>query len=183
MVQRAVSGVQPLSGLPRRPLRRQKPAAQGRAASVAETPSAATRLGRPPAQDRVPSLPLRPLIAQYTATFGSTWAPVTRRKHRDDFARLVDWLEARGLPMTTESLAFMTLADYVTDLRSRPKVTGVWRGAPDAMRRSLSAGSTETLSANSVNAYVRPLRSLAIWLVDDGLLGVDPLPRSRRRGG
>jgi integrase/recombinase XerD len=124
---------------------------------------------------------LRPLIAQYTATFGSTWAPVTRRKHRDDFVRLVDWLEARGLPVTTESLDFMTLVDYVTDLRSRPKVAGVWRGGPDAIRRSLAAGSTETLSANSVNAYVRPLRSLAIWLVDDGLLGVNPFRRSRRR--
>src|ERR1035437_3282044 len=75
----------------------------------------------------------------------------------------------------------MTLVDYVTDLRSRPKVTGVWRGSPDAIGRSLRAGSTETLSANSVNAYVRPLRSLAIWLVDDGLLGVNPFRRSRRR--
>jgi integrase/recombinase XerD len=181
MVQRAVSGVQPLSEIARRPLRRKRPAAQGRAASVAETPSAATWLGRHSAQDRVPSLPLHPLIAQYTATFGSTWAPVTRRKHRDDFARLVDWLEARRLPVTTESLDFMTLVDYVTDLRSRPKVTGVWRGSPDAIGRSLRAGSTETLSANSVNAYVRPLRSLAIWLVDDGLLGVNPFRRSRRR--
>jgi integrase/recombinase XerD len=106
---------------------------------------------------------------------------VTRRKHRDDFARLVDWLEARRLPVTTESLDFMTLVDYVTDLRSRPKVTGVWRGSPDAIGRSLRAGSTETLSANSVNAYVRPLRSLTIWLVDDGLLGVNPFRRSRRR--
>ena len=31
----------------------------------------------------LPALPLRPLIAEYTATFGSTWAPVTRRKHGD----------------------------------------------------------------------------------------------------
>ncbi len=35
--------------------------------------------------------------------------------------------------------------------------------------------------ANSVNAYVRPVRSLAIWLVDEGLLGVNPFRRSRRR--
>jgi len=37
------------------------------------------------------------------------------------------------------------------------------------------------VSANSVNAYVRPLRSLAIWLVDEGLLGMNPFRRSRRR--
>jgi integrase len=32
-----------------------------------------------------------------------------------------------------------------------------------------------------VNAYVRPLRSLAIWLVDEGLLDLNPFRRSRRR--
>ena len=180
MIQRTRTDVEPLRSLGRRPLRRKGPAVPGRA-SIPETLDPAAWFIRRAAQDRVPSLPLRPLIAQYTATFGSTWAPVTRRKHRDDFVRLVDWLEARGLPVTTESLDFMTLVDYVTDLRSRPKVAGVWRGGPDAIRRSLAAGSTETLSANSVNAYVRPLRSLAIWLVDDGLLGVNPFRRSRRR--
>ena len=131
--------------------------------------------------DSLPALPLRPLIAEYTATFGSTWAPVTRRKHRDDFARLVDYLEGHGLPVTTDSLDFMTLVDFVTDLRARPKVCGVWRGSPDARGRSLAAGSLETLSANSVNAYVRPLRSLAIWLVDEGILAMNPFRRSRRR--
>jgi len=39
----------------------------------------------------------------------------------------------------------------------------------------------QTLSANSVNAYVRPLRSLAIWLVDEGILAVNPFRRSRPR--
>jgi integrase/recombinase XerD len=131
--------------------------------------------------DSLPALPLRPLIAEYTATFGSTWAPVTRRKHRDDFARLVDYLEAHDLPVTTASLEFMTLVDYVTDLRSRPKVSGVWRGTSDALRRSLAAGPVQTLSANSVNAYVRPIRSLAIWLVDEGILSINPFRRSRRR--
>ncbi len=107
--------------------------------------------------------------------------PVTRRKHADDFARLVAWLGHNGLPVTTASLDFMTLVDYVTDLRSRPKVSGVWRGAPDALARSLYVGPVQTLSANSVNAYVRPLRSLAIWLVDEGILAVNPFRRSRRR--
>ena len=127
------------------------------------------------------ALPLRPLIAEYTATFGSAWAPVTRRKHRDDFERFTDYLEAHDLPVTTASLDFMTLVDYVIDLRSRPKVSGVWRGVPDALARSLRVGPVQTLSANSVNAYMRPLRSLAIWLVDEGLLAVNPFRRSRRR--
>src|SRR5664279_5371320 len=131
--------------------------------------------------DDLPALPLRPLIAEYTATFGSTWRPVTRRKHADDFARLIAWLTANGLQATTASLDFMTLVDYVGYLRIRPKVSGVWRGAPDALGRSLRHAPLQTLSANSINAYVRPLRSLVIWLVDEGLLACDPFRRSRRR--
>jgi len=181
MVQRSAGGVEPGLVLGRRPLRRKRSASGGRTASAERTPPAATVFVRASGRDRLPDLPLRPLIATYAATFGSTWAPVTRRKHRDDFTRFTDWLEARRLPATTASLDFLTLVDYVTDLRSSPKVSGVWRGAPDALGRSLRAGSTETLSANSVNAYVRPLRSLAIWLVDDGLLAGNPFRRSRRR--
>jgi hypothetical protein len=37
-----------------------------------------------------------------------------------------------------------------------------------------------TLSANSVTAHVRPLCSLAIWLVDEGVLASNPFRRSRR---
>jgi integrase/recombinase XerD len=129
----------------------------------------------------LPDRPLEPLIAEYSATFGSTWRPVTRRKHRDDFARFVGWLEAQERPVTTASLDFATLVAFVEDLRSRPKVSGVWRGGPDALGRSLRAGPVLTLSANSVNAYVRPLRSLAIWLVDEGILPINPFRRSRRR--
>src|SRR5664279_979070 len=149
--------------------------------SAAETDSlSAFRRGRDGRND-VPPLPLAPLIAEYTATFGSTWRPVTRRKHADDFARLIAWLEANGQPVTTASLDFMILVDYVGYLRVRPKVSGVWRGAPDALGRSLRHASVQTLSANSINAYVRPLRSLVIWLVDEGLLACDPFRRSRRR--
>ena len=129
----------------------------------------------------LPDRALGPLIAEYTATFGSTWRPVTRRKHRDDFARFIDWLEARDHPVTTASLDFATLVSYVEDLRTRPKVSGVWRGGPDALGRSLRTWPIQTLSANSVNAYVRPLRSLAIWLVDEGMLPINPFRRSRRR--
>ena len=181
MLARTDDGVEPRPGVVHRPLRRKHPAPRGRAVSLPETPRPARVFGRPPAQDRLASLPLRPLIAQYTATFGSTWAPVTRRKHADDFERFTDWLETQELPVTTESLDFLTLVDYVGDLRARPKVSGVWRGAPDALARSLQISPAQTLSANSVNAYMRPLRSLAIWLVDEGLLGVNPFRRSRRR--
>jgi len=41
----------------------------------------------------------------------------------------------------------------------------------------------ETLSANSVNAYVRPLRSLVIWAIDEGYLASNPFRRFRRRTG
>ena len=69
----------------------------------------------------------------------------------------------------------------MSDQRTRPKVSRVWRGAPNALARSLEVGPVQTLSANSVNAYVRPIRSLAIWLVDEGLLAANPFRRSRRR--
>lgn len=125
--------------------------------------------------------PLRPLIAEYTATYGSTWRPVVQRKHRGDFARFTGWLEEHELPVTTESLDFLTLVDFVAWLRARPKITGVWRGDSEARARSLLHGPASTLSANTVNSYVRPLRSLAIWLVEEGLLARNPFNRSRRR--
>jgi integrase len=96
-------------------------------------------------------------------------------------AAFIAWLEANGLPVTTASLDFLVLVDYVGYLRVRPKVSGVWRGGPDALGRSLRHAPVQTLSANSVNAYVRPLRSLAIWLVDEGLLTLNPFRRSRWR--
>jgi integrase len=181
MITRPNIAVEPALSLGRRPLRRKRLGAQGWTASARKAPSAPTAFGRPAAPDRLPSLPLRPLIAEYTATFGSAWVPVTRRKHRDDFSRFTDWLEAHRLPVTTRSLDFRTLADYVADLRARPKVSGIWQGAPNALARSLRVGPVQTLSANTVNAYVRPIRSLAIWLVDESLLGVNPFRRSRRR--
>ncbi len=127
--------------------------------------------------------PLQPLIAEYTATFGSTWRPATRRKHRDDFARFVGWLEEHDRPITTASFDFTTLVEFVDELRNRPKVSGVWRGDPGAAERSRTIGQAQTLSANSVNTYVRPLRSLAIWLVEEGVVAANPFARSRRRRG
>ena len=132
------------------------------------------------AQDR-PTLPLAPLVAEFSATYGLASSPVTRRKHRDDFSRFLAWLEGAGIEPTTAALGFLTLAAYVEDLRARPKVSGVWRGGPDALARSQATGATGTLSANSVNAYVRPIRSLVIWLVDEGILTSNPFRKFRRR--
>jgi len=165
----------------RRPLRRKRQTVPSVSVIDAFPDRTATVVRRPSAREHLPGLPLRPLIAEYTMTFGSTWGPVTRRKHADDFARYVGWLEAHERPVTSASLEFATLVEYVSDLRARPKVAGVWRGTHDALGRSLRAGSSATLSANSVNAYIRPLRSLAIWLVDEGILGLNPFRRSRRR--
>ena len=125
--------------------------------------------------------PLEPLIAAFIAEFGVAWRPTTRRKHRDDFTRFTDWLRATDRPVTLASFDFLTLAAYVADLRVRPKVHGVWRGDPDVRTQLADQGVIEVLSANSINAYVRPLRSLAIWLTDEGHLARNPFRRSRRR--
>src|ERR1035437_8221133 len=87
-----------------------------RATEVAASPWAR----RAPAT--VPALQLPPLIAEYTATFGSTWGLATRSKHAGDFARFITWLAANGLPATTAALASPTLLGHVEELRSRPRV-------------------------------------------------------------
>jgi integrase len=125
---------------------------------------------------------LDPLIAEFSATAGATWGPVTSRKHRDDFARFLTWLRQTGRSETVDSLDYLTLLAYVADLRSRPKVTGVWRGTVSITAAAMTRRSGPTLSANTVNAYVRPLRSFAIWLVDEGVIGMDPFRRARRAG-
>ncbi len=127
--------------------------------------------------------PLAPLIATYTALYGAAWRPLTRAKHAADFRRFTDWLAATGRPATTASLDLATLAAYVAELRARPTVSGVWRGTPDARARSLARGASATLSLNSVNAYMRPLRALCLWLLDEGILTVNPFGRTHRRAG
>lgn len=126
-----------------------------------------------------PPLSLTWAIEEFSIVFGLGWGPVTRRKHADDFARFTRWLEASGLATTIDALEYLTLARYVQDLRTRPQIHGVWRGAPDALERSLRSRPIRTLSANSVNSYVRPLRSLALWLVDEGHLAINPFRKAR----
>jgi integrase/recombinase XerC len=154
----------------------------GFAVETVAAPPSVPRLTSPVAGDALDNgRALEPLIAEYSAIYGPSWKPATARKHRDDFARFLRWLAETGRPATTTSLDFLTLAAYVTDLRRRPRVHAVWRGSPDAVRRSQPADRPETLSANTINAYMRPLRSLAIWLVDEELLTSNPFRRSRRR--
>ncbi len=126
---------------------------------------------------------LEPLIATFVAEFGVGWRASTRAKHACDFTRFLDWLHATDRPLTLASFDFLTLVAYVEDLRTRPKVHGVWRGSRDIRDRLIERGPTEFLSANSINAYMRPLRSLAIWLFDEGYLERNPFRRSRRRAG
>lgn len=129
-----------------------------------------------------PARDLELAIADFTAIFGLGWGPVTRRKHSDDFRRFLGWLDATGTPATIDALDVAVLARYVQYLRAKPKVYGVWKGAPDALERTLARGPVRTLSANSINAYVRPLRSLALWLVDEGRLTRNPFRMARRHG-
>ena len=135
----------------------------------------ASRRRAAPSADRS----LAAAIDEFSTVVGLAWGPVTRRKHADDFARFRCWLEASGIPATIDALEYLILARYVQDLRTRPQIHGVWRGDPDALERSLRSRPMRTLSANSVNAYVRPLRSLALWLVDEGQLPVNPFRKAR----
>lgn len=128
----------------------------------------------------VEATPLGLLIAEFTATCGLGWGPVTRRKHRDDFARFEAWLDVAGQPATIAALQLPVLAAYVEHLRHRPKVSAVWRGGPGAVGLAVAQAFGPTLSANTVNTYVRPLRSLVMWLVDEGILQADPFRRARR---
>jgi hypothetical protein len=107
----------------------------------------------PSAMPSIPIRPLEPLIAEYCAIYGPSWKPATARKHRDDFARLLRWLADTGRPATVASLDFLTLAAYVTDLRARPRIHGVWRGSPDAAWRSQAAGPPEIPHLTSQSGF------------------------------
>jgi integrase len=127
-----------------------------------------------------PTVLLEPLIEEFCATCGLDWKDVTRRKYRVDFARFLHWLADTSRPTTTAAFEVPTLAAYVAELRGRPKTRGVWRGNPRRATTPESQPGAPRLSANSVNSYVRPLRALAGWLADEGLLPVDPFRRARR---
>ncbi len=165
--------------------RRRRPAGGRDASSLRPTaPAPWPHLGPAPrATVAPPAQPLAPLIATYTALYGAGWRPLTQAKHAADYRRFTDWLSATGRPATIASLDFLTLAAYVAELRRRPKLTGVWKGDPAARERALAPGIGEPLSLNSVNAYMRPLRALCLWLLDEGVLAVNPFRRTHRRAG
>ena len=171
------------SGLRRVRIPRKAPREIAAIAPAAPRVPARVAWARPSSHRPPQAPPLVPLVAEYTALYGCSWRPLTRAKHAADFRRLLDWLAATGRPATTAALDFLTLVAYVEDLRMRPKVTGLWRGAPDASGRALAMGSPVTLSANSVNAYMRPIRSLCLWLVEEGILSVNPFRRAHARAG
>ena len=100
---------------------------------IADPPSVSTQPPVGPAAGRE----LAPLIAEYSAIYGPSWKPATVRKHRDDYRRLLDWLTATARPTTTASLDFLTLAAYVTELRSWTPSRGIPRAArPSEVPRS-----------------------------------------------
>ena len=63
---------------------------------------------------------------------------------------------------------------------SRRMAESATGGTPGAAARAAANADGRSLSANTVSAYVRPLRALAGWLSDEGLLPADPFRRARR---
>jgi site-specific recombinase XerD len=126
-------------------------------------------------------LPLSDLMSEYVALFEGGWKPVTKRKYLDDFDRLLRWIETEGYPATTQSLEFSTLLKFVGHLRAQPVTRGVWRGNRADAPRPLREAGARTLSLNSVNAYMRSIKSLCLWAHDDGVIAVNPFGRAFRR--
>jgi integrase len=126
-------------------------------------------------------LPLADVMAEYVAIFEGDWKPATKRKYADDFRRLLDWLVSQGLPTTTEALNFGTLLKFVGHLKEQPAVGGVWRGDAATTARVRRQGTVRTLSLNSVNAYMRSIKSLCLWAHDQGIIDTNPFGRMYRR--
>jgi integrase len=127
-------------------------------------------------------LPLSSIMAEYVAIFEGNWRKATRRKYEDDFRRLVEWLESQGLPATTEALDFGTLLKFVGHLKERPATHGVWRGDVEAAAQAQRRGITpKPLSLNSINTYMRSIKSLCLWARDQGIIDANPFGRQHRR--
>lgn len=124
---------------------------------------------------------LADVMAEYVAIFEGDWKPATKRKYEDDFRRLRDWIGSQGLPATTEALDFGTLLRFVGHLKDQPAVRGIWRGDAAAAARARRNGTLRTLSLNSVNAYMRSIKSLCLWARDQGIIDTNPFGRMYRR--
>jgi len=126
-------------------------------------------------------LSLSDVMREYIALFEGDWKPATRRKYQDDFKRLNTWLASERLPATTESLDFSTLLKFVGHLKQQPAIRGVWRGRSGDVSRPRRSASVRTLSLNSINAYMRSIKSLCLWARDQGIIEVNPFGRAFRR--
>ena len=126
-------------------------------------------------------LPLADVIAEYTAIFEGDWKPKTQQKYAADFRRLLTWLDTEGVPATAAALDFATLLRYVGFLKASPVARGVWRCDPAAVARARLDATAHTLSLNTVNAYMRSIKSLCLWARDQGLLAINPFGRAYRR--
>ncbi|MGK2849700.1 MAG: tyrosine-type recombinase/integrase [Candidatus Limnocylindrales bacterium] len=129
----------------------------------------------------VVDLSLSDLMSEYVALFEGGWKPVTKRKYQDDFDRLLRWIASEGLPATTQALDFSTLLKFVGHLKMQPVTRGIWRGDGADTSRPRRESHARTLSLNSVNAYMRSIKSLCLWAHDDGVIGVNPFGRAYRR--
>ncbi|MBA2558080.1 MAG: tyrosine-type recombinase/integrase, partial [Chloroflexi bacterium] len=109
------------------------------------------------------------------------WGPKTRRKHAQDFSRFLEWLEAEGRSLTTESLEWRVLLAYVRHLESMPQVRGIWRGDKAAMERARAVSTDFGPSKNTIRAYMSPLRTLCTYLLAEGVLARDPFVEAKRR--
>lgn len=127
-------------------------------------------------------LPLAAAFAEYQALFEGDWKPKTREKYTADFKRLVDWLRDTGRPTTTESLDFPTLLAFVGYLKTKPAAAGIWRGDSEAVKRAARDQARKSLSLNSVNAYMRSIKSVVLWARDQGIIDSNPFGRMHRRG-
>ncbi len=123
---------------------------------------------------------LADVMAEYIAVFEGDWKPKTKRKYEDDFRRLREWLEREGQPLTTAALDFGVLLKYVGHLKEQPAVSGVWRGDPEATARVRRSSTARTVSLNTVNSYMRPIKSLCQWARDQA--SSRPTPFGRGRG-
>lgn len=122
--------------------------------------------------------PMDAAIAEYFATFETSWKEKTRQKYEAELRSLCEWLTASGRPLTTASLDFANLLQYVAYLKEKPVARGVWRG--DAAARE-AATDLSRRSLNSVNSSMRAIRGFVCWLFEDGRLPSNPFARKHRR--
>lgn len=127
---------------------------------------------------------LESLIEEFCQVSHGLWSEASRKKHRGDFDRYLAFLRRTGRPLTLESLELPTLLAYVEELSTSPVARGVWRGDRTALAAAAaSAPPDQRRSRNTINSYMRPIHSLCIFLVSEGVLTFDPFARAKRRGG